>query len=323
MKYSCDMIRDLLSLYYDNVCSADSRAAVEEHLEECSQCRGELKKLGDHTYTDSLRQEQSVLIEAYRKGTRKKALFVLSVIFAIPVLTCFIVNIAVGHTLDWFFIVLASLAVLGSLVLVPLGADSKRFMWTFLSFTAALVFLLFICCVYSGGNWFPVAAVSVIFGLSVTFLPFAAKQIPIKGSLERHKGLLVMLTDTALLALLLLICVERESMSMAFSIMGYCIVLPWVLFLTIRYLKSNGLIKAGICCAFTGVFVSLADCVTDLIVNGELTCTNGFWTADLAVWGYDNSANVMLIILLSGVVPGVLLTVCGIIRERKFKNKNK
>ena len=33
------MIRDLLPLYQDGVCSEESRAAVEEHLRECPSCR--------------------------------------------------------------------------------------------------------------------------------------------------------------------------------------------------------------------------------------------------------------------------------------------
>ncbi len=39
MKYPCDMIRDLLALYVDDVCSAGSRKTVEEHLAECEDCR--------------------------------------------------------------------------------------------------------------------------------------------------------------------------------------------------------------------------------------------------------------------------------------------
>ena len=38
MKYPCDLIRDLLPLYQDGVCSEESRAAVEEHLRECPSC---------------------------------------------------------------------------------------------------------------------------------------------------------------------------------------------------------------------------------------------------------------------------------------------
>lgn len=46
MKVSCDIIKDLLPLYYDGVCSAASRIMVEEHLEECQDCRAELEAMG-------------------------------------------------------------------------------------------------------------------------------------------------------------------------------------------------------------------------------------------------------------------------------------
>jgi hypothetical protein len=36
---NCDIIRDLLPLYHDGVCSAESRRAVEAHLETCENCR--------------------------------------------------------------------------------------------------------------------------------------------------------------------------------------------------------------------------------------------------------------------------------------------
>ena len=32
MKYSCNMIQDLIPLYIDGVCSEESKEAVEQHL---------------------------------------------------------------------------------------------------------------------------------------------------------------------------------------------------------------------------------------------------------------------------------------------------
>ncbi len=37
-----DIVQDLLPLYHDGVCSAKSRAAVEEHLQTCENCRAAL-----------------------------------------------------------------------------------------------------------------------------------------------------------------------------------------------------------------------------------------------------------------------------------------
>ena len=45
MNYPCDVIRDLLPLYLDGVCSEESRRAVEAHLAECPDCRACLTEL--------------------------------------------------------------------------------------------------------------------------------------------------------------------------------------------------------------------------------------------------------------------------------------
>ena len=39
IKYPCDLIRDLLPLYCDEVCSQDSAEAVQEHIDTCENCR--------------------------------------------------------------------------------------------------------------------------------------------------------------------------------------------------------------------------------------------------------------------------------------------
>lgn len=47
MKISCEIIRDLLPLYHDGVCSNESRQMIEKHLSECENCRAELKAMDD------------------------------------------------------------------------------------------------------------------------------------------------------------------------------------------------------------------------------------------------------------------------------------
>lgn len=51
MKISCKVIEDLLPLYYDNICSEESRRLVEEHLAECKSCRKLLEEISDDTIT--------------------------------------------------------------------------------------------------------------------------------------------------------------------------------------------------------------------------------------------------------------------------------
>lgn len=44
-KLTCGIIRDLLPLYVDNVCSEDSKAIVKEHIAACPMCEAELMNL--------------------------------------------------------------------------------------------------------------------------------------------------------------------------------------------------------------------------------------------------------------------------------------
>lgn len=44
-KFDCEIIKDLLPLYADNVCSEKSAKTVEKHLTECSECSEELRKI--------------------------------------------------------------------------------------------------------------------------------------------------------------------------------------------------------------------------------------------------------------------------------------
>lgn len=45
MKLSCEIVRDLLPLYAEELASEDSRAAVRVHLQACEDCRAELETL--------------------------------------------------------------------------------------------------------------------------------------------------------------------------------------------------------------------------------------------------------------------------------------
>lgn len=45
MNMTCDVIRDLLPLYADEVCSEASKALVEEHLQGCGACTEELRMM--------------------------------------------------------------------------------------------------------------------------------------------------------------------------------------------------------------------------------------------------------------------------------------
>ena len=71
MKISCDIIKDLLPLYYDGVCSADSKATIEAHLAQCADCRAELAEMGKELPVSSKEQnllEAKVVKELSKNG---------------------------------------------------------------------------------------------------------------------------------------------------------------------------------------------------------------------------------------------------------------
>ena len=41
----CEIIRDLMPLYLDDVCSGETKQVVEEHLDECEECRKYIKQM--------------------------------------------------------------------------------------------------------------------------------------------------------------------------------------------------------------------------------------------------------------------------------------
>lgn len=49
-----DIVQDLLPLYHDGVCSDKSRAAVEEHLQTCQDCRKALEEMDTQLPTEKL-----------------------------------------------------------------------------------------------------------------------------------------------------------------------------------------------------------------------------------------------------------------------------
>lgn len=183
MKTECEVVRDLLPLYADDVCSGASRQLVEAHLPECPECAGMLKQLKKQEIETDLRNETTAVINRQAKQFKRRSTTVGSVIsgiFMIPILVCLIVNLTSGAALDWFFIVLAGLAVAASLIIVPITAPKDKLFWTFCAFTVSLIALLSVCCWYSGGDWFFIAASAALFGLSLAGLPFMLRAGPVK-----------------------------------------------------------------------------------------------------------------------------------------------
>ena len=234
MNKECEVIRDLLPLYADDVCSDTSRALIEEHLQDCPDCSAELEKLRTHELESGLREETEQVIEHQAKRFRRRSATVGSVIaglFMIPVLVCLIVNLASGAALGWFFVVLGGLAVAASLIIVPLMIPEDKLFWTFCAFCLSVLLLLAICNFYTHGHWFFTAASAVLFGLSVVSLPFVLKARPVR---ELTAGLnrwpIILSVDLILFANMMnMITLRTKSIFTTLLILLLCAAGGWLL----------------------------------------------------------------------------------------------
>lgn len=163
---------------------------------------------------DTSRRVSEKLADKYLRLTRNYRI-AQYIIYGLILLGCAAGNLAEQHTLDWFFIVAAGVMMAASLTLVPSLAamhvklENYKAPLAFLGFTVSLELLLLVCCLYSGGDWFPVAAVSVLFGLSLTVLPFLLPLMPLPVWMAERKTSVYLITTTVclmLLLLLLLVC---------------------------------------------------------------------------------------------------------------------
>lgn len=284
MKYNCEMIRDLLPLYVDQVCSQPSAQAVEEHIRECNACASLLGQMctRDPILDSEIYAETSRVLNTQAKFFKRRSAVagaVIGGIFALPILICMIVNLASGAGLTWFFIVLAAMFIPASLIVVPLMMPENKFLWTIGSFTASLMVLLGICSIYSGGSWFLIAAPAVLFGLSVVFMPFVVRTKPVAKFLGNHKALTVFAADTLTYILMMLMIGIHSGSADFFRIAFACSVPPaawiWSLFLLIRYPKWNGLIKAASCIFVTALLYCFSNTFISLFAGGGISVTSG------------------------------------------------
>lgn len=123
-----------------------------------------------------------------------------------------------------------------------------------------LLALLGVCDLWSGGGWFAPAALGCLMGITLLLLPPVLRQLPLPEPLPRHKALLYLGTESALLLALLAVSVSpaADFWRLALPIAAVCLLLPWGLLAALRYLPAGGWCRAGAAflwlAAYTWVF---------------------------------------------------------------------
>ncbi len=201
--------------------------------------------------------------------------------------------------------------------------------------TALLLFLLLVCCLHTGGDWFVMAAVGVVFGLSGMFLPVPLRQLPLHQAVRRHKVLVYFSLETVLLAVSCWYTGGNWFFTMGAPQALAALALPWGLMALIRYLPVSSWFRSSASCAWTGLWLWLYPWIEERILRA-----NGWTTShpynllipfDFSCWGpyvveadggvhmyyYGVANNVMVIILMSLGALAVALAAVGAVRAHR------
>lgn len=260
--------------------------------------------------TERIAKKYMKMIERY-----KLTLFFL---YGISLAVCLICNLAITHTLSWFYIVLTSELLAFSLTLLPVLLKKNRGLITLATFFGTTILLLLTCNIYSHGDWFLVASASTLFGMTVVFLPFVLERIGLPEFVSNNKALVCFIVDTILLFLLLLVCDLYTNggwfLTRAVPISLFSLIVPWGMMLIIRYSRMNGFLKTSACIAAMAVFTFFENGIMNTIL-GEEAIAFGF-RFNFGIWNNEYiSQNINMIIFLWLILMSVIFAIAGIVKS--------
>ena len=267
----CEIVQDLLPLYYDDACSTVSRQLVEDHLKTCQKCQRTYEELQDTMIDTMIQKESEGVLERHAKKEKNaayKAGVVIALLLVIPIVITFWVSV-------------------------------------------------------SSGGEFIFWSVPTIFGLSVVFLPIIIRKIKLPVALSDKKALITMIWDTMWLYLTIYIICNRSGdvggMRAGFIVSAVMMSGVWIVFLIIRYLKTNGWIKAGIVTAVTGIWFAFANDVCVFFTEQKKQLTISF--VDFSDWENVTcvNANIYMIVLIIGSIASALFIIKGCLKRKHEK----
>lgn len=188
---------------------------------------------------------------------------ILALGYLSAIIPCFIIFILKEHNTSKFCILLTSLMLSASLLNVPTFATKNRGILTLASSYVSLTLLLLSGNVYSGGDWFFMAFLSVTLGLCIVFLPFIIRCDFISKYIGNNKSLICMAADTAMILAVVAYGTLKYGVWESFvtgMVSAACVlVLVWAIFAVIRYAKINIFLKSSAVLAMLGAWLLSAE----------------------------------------------------------------
>lgn len=324
----CDVVQDLLPLYYDNACTSASKKMVEQHLMTCEKCKKTYEALRNTTIDTVMKNESVGILERHAKKERNmayKAGIMIALILMVPVLITFIVSMSSGGGLGVFAVLTASMLLVASLSVVPLLSTQRRMTKSILASVIALLLIFFFVDRMNGGGEFVLWTVPTIFGLSIVFFPLVIRNITLPAILSDKKALITLTWDTLWLFLTIFeVCNHSgdiEGMRTGYTVSLILMTGVWLVFLIARYLPVNVWIKAGIILIISCIWTAFTNDVYAYFAEHKKQLT--ILSTNFSDWSNNIcfNANVYTLILIFGGIVGGGLLVYGIINMKRKRLK--
>lgn len=283
---------------------------------------------------DNETRRQKIQAKKWRALSFTWSLF-FYIAYGVALITCFICDLAINKTLSWFWIVLSALLLAFTFTNLPKRINKYKLIFIPLSMYLALVLLLGVCCIYTGGNWFFIPTLSVLLGLIIIFTPIYIAKYNFFAKIRKFNDFVSVAFDfIALHVLLIVINAYTILNGYANHWWYFTIALPIVLgvylvlnlLLSVRFLKINRFIKTSVVLFLIDLFTYVPPLfikVKNPKFQKEIDDANIF-KANLSSWKVDVtlSNNIHLIICLTLLFLSVTFLALGFIRYFRRKNQN-
>lgn len=254
------------------------------------------------------------------RRTRKGLIWSLTGSYVLALVACFIVNLSVSHRLDWFWLVLAALALAVSLTVLPLLPIPAKG-WLVLGASACSLFALLgvTALLYGGGVWITMTFASIVLGAIVIFGPIWLSGSRAPKGIAGHATFWALLIDSVAiviyLSVVLLVLGKSDLLvTPVLQLAAIGLAPVWAVALVIRYLPVRGHFRAAIAITlivFYTVFVQK-------LVDGVLGVPSETRLYDLTQWQPAYlGGNITLLVCAGLLLLAVVLAIVGAARTKR------
>ena len=244
------------------------------------------------------------------RAIRNTWFWIPTIAYGVALVTCFICNLAVNHTLSWFFIVLTALICAYTFVpTVTCFFESKKLLAFTASTYLSICLLLFACAVYTNGlSWFLTACIGILMGYVLLFVPILLS----KTKYSRYKFIISFTVTLALTVLMMMYIRIRQSFMLGNAIlMAVYGFVPVIICTVVCAVRLQALLKAGICTAVSGITLYCANHVATVLFGPS---SGSSYQVDFQNWEQCLNGNIQFIVLLAFLFVSAVFLAIGFFR---------